>query len=123
VNDHTLEIRPHIPSGNPDGHDAVFASPKIAAHIAGGIVSELMCQSVDLDRDSGGFAEKVEHEWAKRMLSSELQSFGPQPKHPPEPDLRRAHAFAKLACLVDGQSENPSTMLRTVPLPGKRRGG
>jgi hypothetical protein len=87
VDDHTLKIRSHIAGGNPDGHDAVFTSPKIPAHIACGIVSELMCQSVDLDRDSGGFAEKVEHEWAKRMLSSELQSLGPQPKHPPEPDL------------------------------------
>jgi hypothetical protein len=87
VNDHAFEIPSHVLCGNAHGLDALFTSPKIPAHVACGIISELVSQTVDLDRESGCLAEKIEHEWAKRMLPSELQPLGPQAKHPPEPDL------------------------------------
>jgi hypothetical protein len=87
VNEHTVEIFSHIVGGNPDRLHSMLTNPDVPTRIAFGIGSEFVRQSVDLDRDSGRFAEEIDHKRSKRMLSSEFQSLRAQPKHPPEPDL------------------------------------
>jgi hypothetical protein len=123
VNDDSFQIVPDLLGWKPKSFDALAADPAIAPLVASRIVTEVMCQPIDLNGNAGGFAEKIEHKGPKWMLPAKLQAVGTQPKHSPEPDLGRTHLFAKLARLADCHVENPSTMLRMVPLPGKCRGG
>ena len=123
VNDDSFQIVPDLFGLNAKSLDTLTADPAIAPLVASRVVTEVMCQPIDLNGNAGGFAEKIEHKRPKWMLPAKLQAVGTQPKRFPEPDLGRTHAFAKLARLVDCHVENPSTMLRMVPLPGKCRGG
>jgi acyl phosphate:glycerol-3-phosphate acyltransferase len=118
-----IEIGSHILGSDTDGLDPLLCRPIISAGVAHRIVTKVVSNSIDLNGYASGLAKKVEHERSKGVLSPELQAVRLLPKRSPESDLRRAHAFAKLTCLVDSQCENPSTMLRMVPLPAQSRGG
>jgi hypothetical protein len=121
--DYPFQICSDFFSRNAKRFQALLTKPMVAPFVTSRPVSKIVCKSVDLDDDTGSFAEKIEHDWAKRMLSAELQAVRAHSKYSPEPDLCRTHAFAELASLVNGQMKNPSTMLRMVPLPSKCRGG
>ena len=120
---YTFEIAPDLLGRNPNSFYTLRANPVVAAFVSVWIFARIMCQAIDLNGNRRRFAEEVEHERPEWMLPPELQALRTLPKYPPKPDLRRAHASAELARLVNLQSENPSTMLRMVPLPGKCRGG
>jgi hypothetical protein len=54
--------------------NALIAQPFIAASIMLHLTSILMPPSVDLDRQSCGWAIEIENEGANRMLPAEMQS-------------------------------------------------
>ena len=95
------EVFSDLFGGNSKRLYALVANPPVAPIIALRIVTEIMCQSINLDGNGGRFAEEIENERAVRMLTSKLQSLRAHSKHSPEADFRRTHASAKLARLMD----------------------
>lgn len=87
VQDDTFQIASHLFGGNAESLDALRAHPLVAPRILCRVIAKIMGEPVDLDGERRRFAKEIQHEWAKRVLSTELQSFGARPKHSPEPNL------------------------------------
>jgi len=72
VNDDAFEISPDLFSWNSNCLYALFVCPSVASLVVGRIVAEVVRYSVHFNRNSGGFAEEVEHERPEWMLSPEV---------------------------------------------------
>jgi hypothetical protein len=82
-----------------------------------------MRETVNFDRETSRPAVEIKYERTEGMLLSKFQAFGTQPQHTPKPDFCGAQPLAQFTSSIDGHSQDPSTMLRMVPLPAQSRGG
>ena len=87
VRDNPSLVIPHIFGPNSDCPDSLLRSPPVATLIAVRIVSEIMRDAINFNRDRSRFAEEIENERPVWMLPSKLQTFWAQLQDSPEPDL------------------------------------
>jgi hypothetical protein len=123
VNEHGVHIATNLSGRNPLGRDALGKQKRFPAGVSRGVGAHSMGSAVNFDRERRGLAIEIQHVRAQGMLPAELKTLWPDSKQAPKGHFGRAHCTPQLPSLVDGHDENPSTMLRMVPLPAQSRGG
>ncbi len=125
---HGVEIAQHVGRRYAYRGDPTLRHPPVAYNVALGTIAPVVRFAVDLDRKTRIGTEKIEDIVATWMLSAELQAVRSGAKRLPQQHFGKRHLAAKFPRISDAvrtplgrnileHRDNPSTMLRMVPLP------
>ena len=122
VSDYAIEIVPNIGRSDSDGEDPSTCKPRVPSLITLRVGAEFVGQAIHFHGERRLVAIEVEIVRTVFVLPSKFKAIRPELQRVPQPPFGRRHGSAERACTGDAQ-EDPSTILRMVPLPSKSRGG